>query len=545
MGEDKNESFLIGQSATQEPKSYVFTSSELDITIRFIDCPGMGDTRGLEYDKKNMDMILKFLAKFNELHCICILLKPNNSRLTVWFKFCIKELLTKLHQSASKNIIFCYTNARSTFYKPGDTHSALNTILTECHIEKILNKNTTYFVDNESFRFLCALKHDIVFKESEIKDLITSWERSVFETKRLFEYISKLTPHRLEDTLDLNCLRNTVMLLVKPLADISLNIATNLAVVGQKKEEVKLMTEGEEHLKQKLVVPVLKLKSLPLEYPTTVCSSPHCVKFHYLPGNIIENEYVKRCHEHCELKHVVADRYPDTRLKHCAAINPDSGICRKCNCMWDVHMHITYKQVRVNAEYMDKAVEELLNSNKSKREAIEAFIKVLNKRMDEFKGEQAIITQSSAKFARFLKEYALVFYNDALGEYLYHLINEEEQKVAIGGNRTSLDHLRDMLRQYEEEVKLLSNSTKLIPEEGMDSKSIQESINQLFELTHNGLSIKEAYEAQKQSQGQWDADNEVMAPCHLRRQNSKRPDTYTRSNWTATVRGKQNTKYYV
>ena len=117
----------------------------------------------------------------------------------------------------------------------------------------------------------------------------------------------------------------------------------------------------------------------------------------------------------------------------------------------------------------------------------------------------------------------------------------------MGGNRTSLEHLQKVQREYEEEVKILSTSTKPIPEEDINSKSIAELICQLFELPHNGRSIREAYEAQKLSQSQWDADSEVVAPCQLRRLNSNsvRLTTYVRSNWIAKVHdGKQNSKQF-
>ena len=76
--------------------------------------------RGPEKDKENFQNILAHLSYYNEIHGICILLKPNNSRLTVMFQFCIKELLTHLHKSAADNIVFCFTNARNTNYRPGD-----------------------------------------------------------------------------------------------------------------------------------------------------------------------------------------------------------------------------------------------------------------------------------------------------------------------------------------------------------------------------------------------------------------------------------------
>ncbi|CAG2172750.1 unnamed protein product [Oppiella nova] len=115
IGDDKNEVMAAGQSATQEPKAYVLDWGKKH--VRLIDTPGIGDTRGLDQDKENFDAILRYISNLDELHGICILLKPNNARLTVMFQFCVKELLTHLHKSASNNIVFCFTNARSTFYR--------------------------------------------------------------------------------------------------------------------------------------------------------------------------------------------------------------------------------------------------------------------------------------------------------------------------------------------------------------------------------------------------------------------------------------------
>ena len=63
-----------------------------------------------------MDNILHAINKYEHLHGILILLKPNNSRLTVIFRFVIQELLTHLHRDAAKNIVFGFTNTRGTRY---------------------------------------------------------------------------------------------------------------------------------------------------------------------------------------------------------------------------------------------------------------------------------------------------------------------------------------------------------------------------------------------------------------------------------------------
>ncbi len=46
------------------------------------------------------------------LNGVCILLKPNVSRLSLQFRYCFKELMVHLHKSALPNILFCFTNTR-------------------------------------------------------------------------------------------------------------------------------------------------------------------------------------------------------------------------------------------------------------------------------------------------------------------------------------------------------------------------------------------------------------------------------------------------
>ena len=109
-----------------------------------IDTPGMGDTRGEAKDKENFDNILGHLMDYPEIHAICILLKPNNARLTLTFKYCIKELLGHLHgvsqgkllfstlintESNNDNHFIFFRKQQRTFYGSSQTQEALTTAL--------------------------------------------------------------------------------------------------------------------------------------------------------------------------------------------------------------------------------------------------------------------------------------------------------------------------------------------------------------------------------------------------------------------------------
>ena len=151
FGKDSNEELKDGQSTTQFPREYTF---ETDTTkYHLIDTPGIGDCRGIEKDKENFDKILAFLACYENINAVVVLLKPNNAILTVAFKFCVLELLAHLHKSLESNIIFAFTNSRGTFYRPGDTLPVLKKLLKDKNVNIPLSPKTYFCFDNEAFRY--------------------------------------------------------------------------------------------------------------------------------------------------------------------------------------------------------------------------------------------------------------------------------------------------------------------------------------------------------------------------------------------------------
>ena len=78
IGESKNENPLPGVSATQNPMTYLLELKNL--TVRLIDTPGIGDTRGMKYDEANVENVMNLISELDYLNAICIILKPNNSR---------------------------------------------------------------------------------------------------------------------------------------------------------------------------------------------------------------------------------------------------------------------------------------------------------------------------------------------------------------------------------------------------------------------------------------------------------------------------------
>ena len=156
FGSDTNEVLASGQSATQFPQEYTIETNTT--SFHLIDTPGVGDCRGIEKDKENFDNILAFLTGYEKINAVVVLLKPNNARLTVAFKFCVLELLTHLHNSLVSNIIFAFTNSRGTFYRPGDSLPVLKELLRKYKIGIDLSPSNYFCFDNEAFRYLLVKK---------------------------------------------------------------------------------------------------------------------------------------------------------------------------------------------------------------------------------------------------------------------------------------------------------------------------------------------------------------------------------------------------
>lgn len=284
---EQNERLLTdGESSTQSCRSYVFPSKHG--ALRIIDTPGVGDTRGEGQDQLNFNNILTYISQYPELNAICILLKPNCSRLTAGFRLCLIQLLNNLEKSASRNIIFVFTNARSTFYQPGDTKPVLEKLLREIedqppYIKIKFNQSTSYCIDNESFRFLAAITNGLDFLNSSAPTIEESWKVSVIECKRLLDYILTLEPHHIQGTVSISQARRLINDLSGPVADIILEMCLNMTRIDEQKEFLEKNRNSNESissLKNKLRTKVLDIYYENLLWPKTVCASIKCVQVH-------------------------------------------------------------------------------------------------------------------------------------------------------------------------------------------------------------------------------------------------------------------------
>lgn len=293
---DENETLQTGESQTQHVKTYVFPWVDANINIRLIDTPGMGDTRGIDQDNINCEDILTYISQLHELNAICFIFRSEETRVNVYFKYCITQILSRLDKSASQNLIFIFTSSRGSNYAPGETLSSLKRIVDGIredppNVDIPLNNNIFCF-DNESFRFLAALQQKVQFTEDVKKRNIESWNKSKENWWRMIKYIvgdaktAPLKAHMIRNTISINEVRRFIIQLSQPLAEIVQHINNNVRVLEQHERDLQIENQSLEEMKHKLYMPVLELKVTTLTQPTTVCATPKCSEIYTVCLNL-------------------------------------------------------------------------------------------------------------------------------------------------------------------------------------------------------------------------------------------------------------------
>ena len=492
----ENENFEDGQSATQKPTTHTFPLDGKRINI--IDTPGIGDSRGVEQDKKNFDSILGHISHIKEIHGICILLKPNNARLTVVFRFCIQQLLAHLHKDAARNIVFCFTHARGNFYRPGDTLPALRKELIDRNVDIELDRSNMYCFDSEAFRFLACIKAGVIFPDEDVEVFSSSWTRAVKETTRMIDHIKTLRPHGVCNTLSMNDARSKVVAMSRPMAEMSVAIQKNIREAKEAQVKAQLADSEAVDFEKQLHVDGVDLEYKQLGYPRTVCTHSDCIEY-IAAGrdNVKQVNYKQQCHRHCNLTGVPTETVGDSRLQRCEAMSQSDYNCFYCSHSYKLHMHRTYDLVTVKRSFISVEVQEKIKEKKDAKSRMEAAVNELINLVNEFEAEQKVVLRVCVNYGSFLRDAAMIPYNDALGDYLDMTIQQEEEKQPALRDQDLINRLQKSKRAYEEEKAVIENALQESGNRSIGLRFTPEQIEklqeELFKMKHFGQSLRNIF----------------------------------------------------
>ena len=241
-----------------------------------------------------------------------------------------------------------------------------------------------------------------------------------------------MPPHETKKTLSLNEARNFIIAMSKPMDEAVELIEMNLKRVELIKKLVKQDNDEIEMFQERFHFMGYERDITDLEYPRTVCAHEDCKDYEYVG---------------------------QSRERHSSKIQAE------------------------------------IKQRTSVKEQKEALIRELKKQIKENKEEREFIYKCASHFGAFLKQNAMIPYNDSFGDYLDMLIKEEEAKEKAIRDDNRIVQLKKDKDSYVEQKKAIIEQTSSSREgEGnvIQIQKIYEMKDQLCSLKHNGKTLKTA-----------------------------------------------------
>ena len=300
-----------------------------------------------------------------------------------------------------------------------------------------------------------------------------------------------MPPHETKKTLSLNEARNFIVVMSKPMGEAVELIDRNSKKIEEAKDQCKADDDEIQKFQDRLHFKGLERKRNHLDHPITVCAHEDCKEYE-LVGKSKQREtiYKQICHDHCYLEGIPVETTNNHQLYECRAM--DNGTCRHCKHDYRDHMHMTYTTSLVEATFLSDAVQKEINDLTSVKDKKEKFIAVLEKRIEEYEEEKKTLYRCASHFGAFLKQNAMIPYNDSFSEYLDMLIKDEQIKEE--GDKDRIAQLMADKRTYEEKKQIIIRETSSADSDGkvIQIEMIYEMREELCSLKHNGENLKEA-----------------------------------------------------
>ena len=98
-------------SKTSAATTYAITHNRR--TIKIIDTPGFGDSRGFDVDKEHAKKIINAIEEATYINAIVLVVNGRDSRMTASLKYVLQEIASMMPQKVLKNTLAVLTNAVS------------------------------------------------------------------------------------------------------------------------------------------------------------------------------------------------------------------------------------------------------------------------------------------------------------------------------------------------------------------------------------------------------------------------------------------------
>ena len=303
-----------------------------------------------------------------------------------------------------------------------------------------------------------------------------------------------MKPHETKKTVSLNEARNCIVAMSKPMGQAVQLIEMNLKKINNVKDQCKTFDADIKSFQADLKFNAFELAITQLDYPKTVCADENCKKYVNIGQSRERNTiYQQICHNHCYLRGVPVETTNNDQLRSCRAMS--GGNCQHCGHNYIVHMHITYTATLKEKEFLSEDAQKKIKEKSDLKSQKEVFMAELEKSIKELEDEKKFIFECASFFGVFLKENAMIAYNDSFSEYLDMLIKEEEAKEKVIRDQKKIDKMKEDKKTYEAKKDIIEKNITTGSKdknEVIPIGKIYEMRQKLCSLKHNGKTLKDA-----------------------------------------------------
>lgn len=389
-----------GESVTDNVNIYYIRTNFSDLPyIRIVDTPGFGDTRGIEYDKKIIDMIREtFTHKCDTINAICFVAKSNETRLTDFQKYIFAQVMSLFGKDVGENFMAMLT------FSDGQVPNIVESLESQ---ESIFSEIRDQIQDPWYLTF----NNSGIFNGIEQKFTKTFWDLGMDSYNSFLGKLKMLPEKSLtlsKKVLELRKKLEATITGLRPQIDKSLGIMENI------RKEMVLIKSNADKIDQ--------FKDFEYKYKEPKVTKKNLEQGQYTSNCIVCNY---TCHYPCYI--------PDDNDKiRCSAMR--NGFCTVCKnkCEWNQHKNLNFiyvyeevEKTKTSEELREKYVESSSNLKQS-----EQILKGLEKDFCDILTECYKNSEEIKKCVEKLKETSLCKNpNESFEEYIKHcILNEQNEK---------------------------------------------------------------------------------------------------------------------
>ena len=317
-----------GESVTDSVNIYHIRTKLQDLPyLRIVDTPGFGDTRGITFDKKIIEMIRKtFTDDCDTINAICFVAKSNETRLNDFQKYIFAQVMALFGNDVGENFIAMLT------FSDGQVPNIVKSLESS---ESIFSQ----ILDQIEDPWYLTFNNSAIFNGCEQKFTRSFWDLGM-DSYRSFLGKLKMLPQKSlvlsKKVLELRKQLETTITGLRPQIDRSLGIMENI------RKEIALIKGNKDKIDQ--------FKTFEYKYKEPKITKKDLDQGHYT-SNCIACNYT--CHYPCYIP-------DDNNKERCSAMK--NGFCTVCKnkCKWDQHKNLNFIYVYEEIEKI-KTSEDLRN----------------------------------------------------------------------------------------------------------------------------------------------------------------------------------------